>query len=704
MGEDELFLRFKNNEIEAQKIYFHKYGKEIAHFIFRCGLTTTDTSEAAVRTFRQLLQQLPTIESEQFLQKKLYKMAIQQMEMYELSTIDEFTFPEDQLLHNEIIELPHLEKITFIFMMYSDLKVEAIASILSLSTDEVLLKKSAALSKLTGTQIEKRLELLGKSYKRMRFPINEEAIFQLEDKEEVVEVPSFKSSKRNLYLFLTGVLMLIGLICYSVLTSESFQQTRFEKSLEKKKETYEQRRAEVLNNLGLTEEEIESYGFYGFFDRSYLSKEEKQRFDRFIKGIERDLERENEIDRKALEEEYSEFIEGLQTPSELAVDLLKKPLTDDLEASEKFLEDYIQKYTMVNNYYASSINNEQEIMQNMFVTEYEYRSLATVINELDELPKNVKVKIDKMAGQNMYFIDLSEEADRKRESFFQEVKEALHPDVGGYITMLSTTNPGEFFWGEVDEPIGFDYIKEIEATLMKTNMSEETRQFLEYRFITAISELLGNAADDIYDANGLVREEYRNKWQSFIDADETPITNVILKKVIQEFKETGWRISETQIYLDTNQIWEVLNFALRGNNLASFEWLNIEDADYQSVSLPNRGYQYILDEVYPKIEEDRKFLNGHPRMIVISAYIRALDQEDMDVLTILSADNLDYAELEKHMEQWKEQDFNEQMMRQISVYGEENQAQFSGEQVNGSFYLIMEDGNWVIQSYQFESH
>lgn len=704
MGEDELFKRLKNSEITAQKIWLHEYEREIAQFAFQYGLTTTDASEVVVRTFQQLFKQLPTIESEQDLQSEMYKIAIRLVAKYERSTIDEFTFPEDQLLHNELIQLPHLEKVAFIFTTFTSLKTEEIAHVLNLSVDEVYEKKSEALLKITGHQIEKRLELLAKSYKRMRFQIHEEAVFQLENIEEMVfESASFKSSKRNLYILLTGIVVLIGLIFYSVFNSEAFQQTRFEKSIEKKKETYEQRRTEVLNELGLTEQEIERFGNSIFFERPYLSEQEKQRFDRFIMGIEKDIEREKEIDRTALEEEYTQFIEELQTPSELAASLLNQPLTDDLEASEKFLEDYIQKYTIINTFYSEYLSNQSEIQREMFNGEDEYVSLATVINGMDELPENVGTMIDKMAEQNMYFIDFSKEADDNRENFFKELKEALHPDVGGYITMLATTNIGEFFWVTEDKPVDFDYVKEIEETLLKTDLSYETKQLLEYRYMGAILQLIGRGMDDVYDANGFVQEEYREKWQQFINEDDSSITSVILGKVFQEFEETDWRISETQIYLDENRIWDLLNFTGR-DGLDSFDWVNVENTDFQSISLPNRGYQYLLDEVYPKIKEGRKVLKEYHPIIVVSAYIRALDKEDRDILTILSANNLEWAELEKHIARWKEKDFNEEKLRYLYLHRSDNQANFSGDEVYGSFQLVMEDGDWVIQAYQFDEH
>lgn len=704
MGEDELFKRLKNNEIAAQKIWFHEYEREIAQFAFQYGLTTTNASEVVVRTFRQLFKQLPLIESEQDLQSELYKNAIRLVEKYERSTIDEFTFPEDQLLHNEIIQLSHLEKVALIFTTFTSLKTDEIVHLLNLSVDEVYEKKSEALSKITGHQIEKRLELLEKSYKRMRFQIHEEAIFQPEEIEEVAfEAPPFKSSKRNLYMLLAGVVALIGLTFYSVFNSEAFQQTRFEKSIDQKKEIYELKRTEVLNELGLTEQEIEPFGNYGFFERPYLSEQEKQRFDRFIMGIEKDIEREKEIDRKALEEEYTQFIEDLQTPSELAASLLKQPLTDDLEASEKFLEDYIQKYTIINTFYSEYLSNQSEIQREMFNEEDEYVSLATVINGMDELPENVGTMIDKMAEQNMYFIDFSKEADDNRENFFKEVKEALHPDVGGYITMLATTNTGEFFWVTEDKPVDFDYVKEIEETLMKTELSYETKQLLEYRYMGAILQLIGRGMDDVYDANGFVQEEYREKWRHFINEDDSSITSVILGKVFQEFEETDWRISETQIYLDENKIWDLLNLT-GGDGLDSFDWVNVVNTDFQSISLPNRGYQYLLDEVYPKIKEGRKVLKEYHPIIIVSAYIRALDKEDRDILTILSANSLERAELEKHIERWKEKKFNEEKLRYLYLHRSDNQANFSGDEVYGSFQLVMEDGDWVIQAYQFDEH
>lgn len=704
LGEVELFKQLKNNEIAAQKKWVNQYKREIAQFAFEYGVTTKDASEVVVRTFRQLFHQLPTIDHEGNLQSEMYKIVIQLVEKYKLSTIDEFTFPEDQLLHNEIIQLPHLEKLALICTSFTTLKTEEIEYLLNLSSDEIIVKKSEALSKITNHQIEKRLELLQKSYERIRFQIHEEAIFQQEEIEEVAfESSAVKSSKRNLYLLIAGVVMLIGMTFYSVFNSESFQQNRFENSLEKKRETYEQQRMEVLNELGLTEENIQSFGSYGLFDQQYLGGEEMRQFDRFISGIERDIEREKTVDRKKIEEEFDQLIQALQTPSDLVATLFKAPLKEDFVASEKFLEEYIKKYYMINAYYGEFISSHPEIRERLFNDEGEYLNLSTVMKEMEEIPEKVEEVIQKMSRQNIYILGYSNETDEEREVFLQQLRDALHPDVEGYITMLGLANSGYFYWTLGDELIEPHHLKEMEATLLKTNLHYENKQLLEIQYMIALTQVLGKGAPDLYDANGFVQEAYRKKWREIAGEEETPIARAIFEKVIQEFEETNWRMSKTQIYIEDNMIWDLLSNA-KAENIISVDWDQRQNTDYQSVSLPNRGYDYLIDEVYDKIKQDRTVLEAHQPIVIVSSYMRALDREDREMIAILSTDDIDQERIDKHIKRWKDKKLSENKIQYLTFSRFEESANFSGADVYGSFELVREDGEWFVESYQLDHH
>lgn len=697
MEEDELLNRLKANDVEAQKKWLHQYKQKIAQFAFIYGLTTRDAEEVAVRTFRKLFAQLPTIESERDLQKVMYQTAIQFIEKYELSTINEFLFPEDHDLHSEMTRLSHLEKLILIFTTFTTLVNEEIALILNLTVDEVATKQSVAKSHLSGPQIEKRLQLLGKSYQRLNFHVNEEEIFQVEEIE--FEAPPFKSSKRNIYLLITGMLMLMGLVFYSIWHSESFQQARFEKSIEKKRETYSEKRQEVFAELGVSEKEVEEIGMYTMFNQQYLSNEESQNFERFMTRIERDIEREKPIDQQEIEEEYTIFIESLRTPRELVEDLFKKPLTDDFEASEKFLEEFLLKYYAANALYSEMIREHQEVLEAQIKPDGSYGNLGEVILQMDQLPEKVEQTIDNMAKQNMYFIGYSAKSDEERAAFLENLRGALHPDVGGYLTMLKMVDSGDLFWSMLDVLANPDEIKEMEATLLKSKMAYESKQLLEYRYIVSILVLLGQQSVEIYDDHGFIQQEYRDKWRELTKEDG--VAQSIFKKVIGEFEENDWRMSKTQIYLSENKIWELLNSATSGN-LEAFDWGDIQKVDFQSVTFPNPGYVYLLDEVYPKIKQDSAILAEHHPIITISAYMRALEQADLKLLTILSTEQVQQPELETQIQQWQDKKLSEAKIEYVYFDRLTGQSNFTLNDHYGSLKLVERDGRWRVVSYKLD--
>ena len=647
MGEDELFQQIKNGRQEAMRQWIALYGQDVAKWAFQYGHTVEDASDLTIQTFRQLFKDTAMIEHEYALWRQMVQIAIQKLTDYEQSTINEFIFEEDERLHKELMQFSHIEKLVLIFTVFSDEYREKVKDVLHLSEEEIQRKQTEAMEKIEGVQIEKRLQLLRKSYQRMRFQLNADAVFSADQVEKAdVEQVTFKSSKRNLIMLFVGIVMLISLTLFSVLNSEAFKAKRFEQSIEQQKEAYTEKRTATIDQLGLSEEQVQYFGLVGLFDNQYLSKEQEAKFDRFIEGIEQDIEQENPLNKKEVNKRFSEFMEQLKTPHELAMAVIKNPLTDNFDASERFLEQYIQRYYALNAIYVEVISEQPEIQKEMFKNEDEFTPLNVVLEDQDSLPKEVEQILQKMAEQNMYFDLQVDQTNTDGKAFFKQLRNALHPDVGGYITMLEFSDLDSYWLSMNETTDPFSHISEFEETLLLTTMKEEIKQLLEVRYVNDFMGILGKENPNLYSEKGVISQKHQKEWREFIKSEPDRIVTQVLKKVIQEFEETNWQVSKTQIYFNWSQVRTLVSGA-KLVGMEDFDWETIQNTEFDNIHLPNKGYDYLVDEAFQQLKEGQPTTKIDDPLMITSVFLRALNLGDTAFLQQLSGGHMKPDVIEK---------------------------------------------------------
>lgn len=696
MEADDLFLRIRNKERAAESEWLNRHGTKVAELGFQYGLSIKDANELSTRTFHKLFKEIQAIENEADLKSDMYQIATGFLENYEQSMMNDFTFEEDDRLHTEIGQQPKDDRLVLLLLSYGHLDEGQVADLLKLTVAEVLQKNKDSIASIAGNHVEKRLELLGKSYRRIHFQVDEQLVFQMEEPMEAnVKNQIFNTSKRNVYVGLGGLLLVMGFIFYLVWTSESFQQTRFEKAIEKAKMAYTEKRLATLEEIGLTETDIGTYG------GEFLSREENKRFDRYIANIEKNIEKGKQVNYKQVEEEITAFMERLQSPNEMAATLFKKPLRDDFEASEAFLNEYLQKYMALNGIYTERISVEPVVSLLMFNDEDEYIGVAAAIDQADDLPKVVEDMVLKMGNQNMYFDGFSSELDQQKEAFFKEFKEALHPDVSGFAVMLSSLGGGSI-WAGIVEPANLsDYLKELEHTLLKTNVNDEVNQYLIFSYMSAIINAMGRASGDLYDESEMISKDYRAKWSQLADHGEDTIVGLLFTRIMQEFEESDWTISPTQIYMDENKIYELINYMKLGD-VASYNWEPTFVESQQSIGLPNQGYRYLVDETYEDIKKQQENIaNLHP-LLVAGIYLQAIDDKDVKMLRILSTEKIDRAMMEAYIEEWQSKEGGMESIYQIHFDANEGAISFSGMNIYGLMRFIQVNGDWVIHRWELD--
>lgn len=697
MGNEELLEGIKRNEKDAQRQWLHRYGEEVARFAFQYGVTTKDANEIATETFQQLFKDLTTITNEDELWNCMYEILIRKLQRAEHTTVNEFTFEEDEQLHKEIIQLPHIEKLVFLLTTFSNIGIERIAKLLKINNEEVTHLNQKAKMQLSDHQIEKRLELLQKSYHRTHFQIDETKAFEREGiKQAAYSEQSPKSSKRTIYMLVFGIMALIGITLYSFVTSESYQQAATEKWKEKMQVTYDQKRTDALEELGIESDHDALARFSGMFSSQYLNPETDAQFERFIKDIEIDLEQDKPIDKEEITEEFDEYIAQLTTPNEMVDALFVAPLTEDKQGSEAFIERYLPKRYILSTIYLEEIY-EQTDMDLMASTGDEVMSLETILKDPNLLTDDIKYVIEKMAKQQLYVQGITDDY-MEQEAFFQKLKASLHPDLGGYVTMLELS-PYAYYWFSLNENLATSaQIGEMESTLrLQTSINVDIEQILQSQYGIELVNYISGTDNEIYNADGFVQDKVREKWFAFIEEENHPIATSIVQKMIEEFEESNWRYSENFIHLTPGRIWEVVQHHQRGQE-DPLGWETSTEAHFQHVDLLNQGFVNMVDEVYEQLQQqqDDAVLNDVRPLTMIGLLVKASENEDLDILQHLYGENVEQVKIEEYMTYLNKKEISEEDYIYLADYGKEGGIRIGQREMR--FRLMPAGDRWTIQS------
>ncbi|WP_155767476.1 hypothetical protein [Sporosarcina ureilytica] len=692
----ELFGAMKKGDEEALKKWLNRYGKEIARLAFQFGTTIQDANELATATFRQLFIELKEIDNDQQLFYRMYQIAIGKLSNIQLTEVNEFLFEEDYHLHQKVIQLQSQDKLTFILSSFSKINEDQLTEILSFPIEVIREKNNSVLNQWQDALIERRLKLLQKSYDRISFRIDEEKVFGDSDEPLVeMDLQISRPSIRGIYLVLSGIALLAALIIFSIINSEPYKRASTEKWIEQLKVTYEEQLSDTYEKLGLTEENFAGTGALDMFGRSYFSDQEINLFERFIKRIEQDFEDEKELDKHEISKQFDEFIENLKVPSDMAEELFKQPLTNDLKASEAFLEQYIPKYYILSHVYGNAIYTYPELME---VVATDESVGLNRLKDIDTYPKEVQQLIHNMTEQNIHVEFLPEEFENRDVDFYKQLHASLHPSVGGYITILESQSHAYYSIPDVPDN-AFEYIKELERTLQATTMKSEFLQMLEYRYAWALLAILRAEGRELYDKEGRVNKEVRQEWEAIISSGETPIAANIIKKVLGEFEATDWTVSETQVFLSEYQIVEIAAYA-KNNDLGTYNWEENRHNDQIYVYFPNEGFNYIVSSAYEQFKQnyDRSILtNSHP-VTIAGMFFYANEKGDAETIRRLYHESSKQADKAADMLNWEQEKylFSELNHLYFDTYGKT--ANYGVGDTYGHMQFVQEEEDWFVRS------
>ena len=291
---DSLQRKVLPRDREAFKEWMELPIQSIERLGMQIGLTPQDAAEFVEMIFGNLYKDLGQLKEEQLVENTLFKTAIQQLKGFQMQTNETglFSFAEDNELHARIIDLPIEERISVILHSLHEKSQVDIAWIMEtpLENVEQLLYKAQA--KLNEPDIEKRLEFLNKSFRRLRPFYDDRNIFyptQIETLTIDEPIDKKRRRKKPLVLWLAGSVMLVLILSVAVLRSEAYQLSSAERFIESKKDSFEQELDDRFELIGLPrpDETDGDSSLYLYVAADIYGNETEQKFNWFIRELEK---------------------------------------------------------------------------------------------------------------------------------------------------------------------------------------------------------------------------------------------------------------------------------------------------------------------------------------------------------------------------------------------------------------------------------
>lgn len=662
MEESELIEKVKNGDLVAFEEWMDIYSYDIERFAFQYGYSPEQAGEVAEDTFRKIVQLMKTYVNEDSVQLELYKIAIKKFSSFELiSPIPSgiLTFEEDEQLHHQIIQLTRREKLMFILSQFHGMNDEEVAMIIGIPVDDARRSLTAAFDQLDGENLEKRLEFLERSYRRIRPSFRKEMVFQ-GPVESLTEVRFEKKSitKKALFSWIAGVLLLITLLTISVVTSEEYKKSSDEKYLVRLTASFENEMATKFMTLGLVEPKGEEQELYG----DMHGQDGRQQFEQLTKKLQKQLTNNEKINRENVQQQYGEIMGNMEFPSEMVAKLLKKPLTDDRASSEVFIKAYINKTNWISDLYRIALDEHNGVITEKL--EKGTIDIEKLLLKKNTYSEELRGILGAMEGQNLGLFNDSENYFYPiylKSDVSLAIRDSIHEDFRGYMTFLEKNPFNSWSDGSrysLEETI--DYIVELENTLLV-----EQQEDLPYQNVLAFYNdqfyegFIRNEDGRLTGSDGKLRKEYRSAWKKLANGVENSPTAYIMQQIVKEMEESDWETSDSLAKLEYHHLYEAVDLAKRGD-LQKFTLENVTQESGNEVVVNDPEYIQEVETTYVKFSKEHKLstLSDVKPLVVFGVYLYANEQGDPKTMWHLTNDESISLTEEEFITNWKKQKYD----------------------------------------------
>lgn len=683
MQADDLLNKAKAGDKQALISWSQTYKPLIARLAYQAGIPKEKIRKFQLEVINVFSNRIETIDSHNA-ENKIIGSAVQlmkkgQTDANENSSDPSLKFEEDEETHKAIQQLPLPERLALILFQFHGKNTQDIGAIVGNSEASVETTIETAMDELrknlsvaTAGDVQKRLDLLAKSYSRVVFPEEEEiSPEEMTAAEEPVEERG-KTEKapvnKKTFATLAGAsLFLSAVIGASFLFNDQpaeTQQTAAEeenpttvtKGMVKNWEAeYEEIRASAPESLGLSAETFEQLEYVRkadalkerIFSRQNVKqlKDDPQRMQEQVDVLMLNIHTPKGMldsvgDYKLLSSETSKFLEIYTEKTEqlmVIADGLLEEYKEELSTAEVNGQLSPEKLTYDRENYPDEIKNLTAALS-------EYTFQYTVHPNED--------RFRTIRDTNKFYEIHPFNADMLSMQYLDILRNTPHFDETGMLWPV--------------EQLPYSII--MMATFMSDPMADPVlKGKVEPQLLTAFHALLkGDEHTDIFDSKGIVKEEFQIAWESLLQHNSNPVTFMMLP-ILEEFGESGWKESAHYDQLAYPDILYAIDLESNGELAEKLPNGNLE---IESATLQMGDYDYSdVKSLYKKFSSshDLSILSGVQPMEIVKLYHYANKVEDIETMWHLTADDELKPSLEEFTSKWRKRPEITETLRHIII-------------------------------------
>ncbi|WP_282021105.1 RNA polymerase sigma factor [Planomicrobium okeanokoites] len=686
MQTDDLLNRAKAGDKEALIAWSRSFAPAIAQFAYQAGIAEENMSYFRLQVLKDFSNNIKAIEANNA-DNKIYESAFrilkdEQLAQTERSNELALKFEEDKETHKAIQEISLIEKLALILFQFHGKDYHDVAEILGLSESsadsaiseaQTELKKSLIIE--SDGDVQKRLDLLAKSYSRVQFTemdeiIPEEVIVAEELPAEVKREEKTSVNKKTLATLAGISLFLSTVIGASFLFNEQPAETQQSAAEEENPTTvtkamvqkweaeYEEIRTAAPESLGLSMETFEQLEYVKKADALKERTFSRQN----VKQLQDDPER--------MQEQVDVLMWNIHTPKGM-LDSVENYRILSSETS-KFLVIYMEKTEQLMTIADGLLEKYKDELATAEVNGL--LSPEKLMHSRQDYPEEIENLTSSLSEYTFqYSVHPNEERFRTMRDitrFYQ-----VHP----FGSDMISSQYLEILWSTpVFDETGMLWPVELlpqTIVTMSAFMSDPLadpvlKGEVEPQLLTAFFTLLkGDEHIEVFDDKGVVKEEFQIAWESLLQYNSNPITFLMLP-ILEEFEESGWRESAHYDQLAYPDILYAIDLENSGELAAK---LPNGDLQIETISFDLEDYDY--SDIQPLYEEfsatyDLQLLSGVEPMDIIKLYHYANKIEDIETMWHLTADDELKPSLEEYTQKWREQPEITETMRNIEIFSD----------------------------------
>lgn len=704
MQSDNLLNRAKDGDRQAFIEWFQPYQDMVSRLAYQAGIPKDEVGRFKLEVMRKISNTLGTVDGQNaensILQCAVRVLKKERMDELVKGVDESIKFEEDLETHKAIQNLPFSDRLVFLLLYFHRKDTAEAGDILDQPAGTVEVTADRAISEMrrqlaSGSEavMQKRLDLLAKSYNRIQFPeeknhLIEEIIAadEAEDKTAPTEKPSVN---RKTFAILAGASLFMSAVIGASFLFNEQPPNNSQNATEEENPTsvsnemvdnweaeYDEIRASAPERLGLPVETFEQLEFVRKADALNERTFSRQN----VKQLREDPER--------MQEQVDKLMLSIDTP---------KGMLDSV-ADYKLLSSEISDFLVV----YTEKTEQLMVIADGLLEEYEEELAVAEVNGVLSPEKLAYSRttypeaIENLtAALSEYTLQYTVHPNENR---FRTVRDLnkfyeIHPFNADHLTftyldiLQNTPNSDDsgILWPI--EQLSYSII--MMATFMTDPLADPILQGkVEPQLVHTFFTLLkGDESTQIFDEDGIVKKEIQIAWESLLQHNSNPVTYMMLP-ILEEFEASGWTESahydalaypDILYAVDLESNGELAEKLPNSNVTVESEMLELEDYDYSDI-------QMLYEEF--SANHNLEVLSGVPPMEVVKLYHYANKIEDIETMWHLTADDELKPSLEEYTGNWKKREEITEKLSHIEIYGENMQRM-------GSKLLIMAFGQNV---------